>query len=100
MLAIGDRKYLRGLGHQLKPTLHVGKEGFSRLVVDQLDRLLEDHELVKVKVLDSAPVDRKKDASVLADKASGELVQKIGRTWLIYRRHPDEPVIVLPSERG
>ena len=54
-------------------------------------------ELIKVKVLDSAPEGAKECGEGLASRLEGvHLVQVIGRTLVLYRPHPDKPEIKLP----
>ena len=95
-----QRRYLRGLGQRLTPTLHVGHEGVSDAVIAQADAQLEAHELIKVRVGDNAPADRHATAEDLAARTRAHLAQVIGRTALLYRRREEEPVIVFPSEGG
>ena len=92
-----QRKHLRGLGHHLEPLVMVGKEGISEAVTKAVDRALIDHELVKVRLLESCPDDRGTCAEKLAAATSSECVGEIGRTLLLYRRHPKKPKIVLPE---
>jgi len=91
-----QRRYLRGLGQRLTPTLHVGHEGVSEAVVQQAEVLLEAHELVKVRVGDNAPEDRHATAEGLARRTRADLTQVLGRTALLYRPRAKEPTIVLP----
>ena len=91
-----QRRYLRGLGQRLTPTLHVGHEGVSDAVVQQAEVLLEAHELVKVRVGDNAPEDRHATAAELARRTHADLTQVLGRTALLYRPRAKEPTIVLP----
>jgi RNA-binding protein len=91
-------QFLKGLGHKLDPVLSVGKEGITETVVKAAFEQLRAHELIKVKVQQEAPEDRHVTASTLASAASATLVQVLGRTFLLYRRHPDKPRIELPGE--
>jgi len=91
-----QRRYLRGLGQRLTPTLHVGHEGVSDAVVQQAEVQLEAHELVKVRVGDNAPEDRHTTAEDLARRTRADLTQVLGRTALLYRARAKEPTIVLP----
>ena len=54
MLTTKQRAQLRALANPLADTLIIGKEGVTDAVERQLDQLLEAHELVKGKVLESA----------------------------------------------
>lgn len=99
MLTGKQRRYLRGLGHHLDPVVHVGKEGLSEGVARALDAALAQHELVKVRLGESAGPTRSgrhEVAASLAESVTAELVQVLGRTLLLYRARPDEPAIVLP----
>jgi RNA-binding protein len=89
-------RYLRGLGHHLDPIVQIGKEGITDGVVEATRAALLAHELVKIKVSPDAPVDRKDAGTELAGKVGALLAQTLGRTLLLYKRHPHEPRIVLP----
>ena len=91
-----QRRYLRGLGHHLEPVVQVGKEGISEGLVAALDVALETHELVKVKLGESAGADRKTLGAAVAEAVGGELVQVLGRTVLVYRRRKIDPELTLP----
>lgn len=95
------RAALRGVGNTLKPLLTIGKEGLTETVLRQLSGLLEQHELVKVKLLKTAETDRHELADELTEKAGAKLVQVIGRTVLVYRRHPKKPRLLIdaPEEK-
>jgi RNA-binding protein len=86
------RRRLRAAGHHLAPVVQVGKEGVTEAVLRQLDRALLDHELVKVKAGTESPEDRFGTAEALLAGAEGAaLAQILGRTMLLYRRHPKKP---------
>jgi len=79
-------KRYKSIGHNLKPVVMVSDKGLSEGVMKELDRALEDHELIKIKV---AVVDRALRKSLLeeATQACGaQLLQEIGKTGLIYRK--------------
>ena len=94
-LAGFQRRYLRQRAHPLRPLVHVGGSGVSREVVDALDQALLDHELVKVRLHE--PNDKKAMARELADGAQAHLAGLVGHTVILYRAHPEEPKIELPS---
>jgi RNA-binding protein len=85
------RRRLRGAGHHLSPVVQVGKEGVSEAVVRQLDRALLDHELVKVKAGAETPEGRHEAAELLGTGCQAAVVQVLGRTMLLYRKHPEKP---------
>lgn len=85
------RRSLRGHGHALSALVHVGKGGLSPAVLKQVEQTLADHELVKMKVDADSPDDRFAVAELLAARPGVNIVQIIGHTILIYKRHPREP---------
>jgi RNA-binding protein len=92
-----QRAHLKSLAHPLKPILQIGKEGLTDAVVRTVEDALHNRELLKVKVLESAPAGAREVGAALAGAIeSAHLVQVIGRTVVLYRRHPEVPGIQLP----
>jgi RNA-binding protein len=91
-----QRRFLRGLGHHLDPVVQVGKDGISEGLVGALDIALDTHELIKIKLGESAGADRRVLGAAIAEAAASDLVQVLGRTVLLYRRRAKDPQIVLP----
>jgi RNA-binding protein len=96
MLTGRQRRHLRALGHALRPVALLGKDGISDAFVAAVDQALGDHELVKVKLLETAALDRHEAAVALAARTSSEVAQVLGNTVLLYRPDPDDPAIALP----
>lgn len=93
-----QRAHLRSLAHHLKPVLQVGAEGVTAAVAGAVEDALRTRELLKVKVLDGAPVDAGEAAERLKDQVPDLAVpQVIGRTVVLYRPFPEEPEIRLPG---
>lgn len=86
MLNGKQKRYLRALAVNIKPDVIIGKDGLSDNVIDMLDRALEAHELVKVRVLDTCVISANELSIDLARLTHSEIVQKIGKTLLFYRR--------------
>ncbi len=81
-----DTRQLRAIGHRLRPVVTVAGNGLSDAVLTELERALEDHELIKVKL---AVGDREARDAVLEELLAtcrAELIQRIGNTALILRR--------------
>jgi RNA-binding protein len=85
------RKALRAAGHHLQPVVRVGKEGVTEAVLRQLDEQLLAHELVKVRVGTESPEDRFEVAERAGEAAGAHVAQILGRTLLVYRKHPEKP---------
>ncbi len=85
------RTRLRSAGHHLAPVVQVGKDGVTAGVLQQVDRALLDHELIKVKIGTESPEDRFEAAERLGAESGAAVAQILGRTILLYRKHPEKP---------
>ena len=95
-LKVKQRTYLKSKAHSLKPVVWIGKKGLNEEVLEAIEEAFSADELLKVKVHESAPVDRKKVGFELAEKLDCAFVQVIGRILVLYRPFPEEPQITLP----
>jgi len=82
-----QKAHLRSLGQTLEAALSVGKGGITQTVVRELERLLANHELVKVRLLAERD-DRGPLMDGLAAGTGAEVVGSIGKTVLLFRRAP------------
>ena len=90
-------RHLRALAHGDAAIISIGKNGITDALVAETEKALLAHELVKVRVQGEAPVERKAAAEELASRTSSTLAQVLGRTFLLYKRHPKKPKIELPK---
>jgi len=95
MITSKQRAYLRGLANPIDTILQIGKSGINEMLVKQVDDALTARELIKLRVLENAPVLPREAAVELAETLSAEVVQVIGTRFVLYRANPKEPVIVL-----
>ncbi|HNS99286.1 MAG TPA: ribosome assembly RNA-binding protein YhbY [Polyangiaceae bacterium] len=91
-----QKRHLRALGHALDPVIRVGKAGVTDSLLAAVSQALEDHELVKIKILEESPQDQEQAAVMIAQATQATEVQVLGRTVLLYRPHPEKPKITLP----
>lgn len=92
MLTGKQKRFLRALGHSLKPVILVGKGEINDPLIRETSEALEAHELIKVKILESCLIDRKEVAGDLATACGAEVAQILGRTILLYRRSEDRKI--------
>ena len=83
-----QRQFLRRLTHDLKPIVHIGKNGLSDSLFESAGIAIDTHELIKVKFNDLKD-ERRELAEELAGQLRAELVGVIGNIAIIYRRQPD-----------
>lgn len=92
-----QKRYLRGLAHHIKPVVLMGARGLTANVLAEIERALEDHELVKVKLNPGDREQRTLDVTRIREETGAKLVQRVGNIACLYRRHPEKPKIALPA---
>ncbi len=80
-----QRAQLKGLANGIDTILIVGKDGIGEYLVRQADDALEARELIKGRVLETAPVSPREAAEALAPLTRSEVVQVIGTKFILYR---------------
>ena len=98
MLTSKQRAYLRGQANALEPILHAGKGGVSEPMVRQADDALTARELIKGKVLETAPATAREVAEEIAAAVNAEVVQVIGRTFVLFRQNEKDSAYTLPRK--
>ncbi|MCW8885868.1 MAG: YhbY family RNA-binding protein [Motiliproteus sp.] len=90
-LTASQKKQYRTIGHSLNPIVTVAGNGLSEGVQLEVDRALEDHELIKVKFNVGDRDVKKVLIAELCEQVQAEVVQQIGNIALIYREsdNPD-----------
>ena len=82
-----ERLRLRAQAQKMPAAMNIGKSGLTAGVVEEVRRQLEEHRLLKVKLLPSAREERasKEVAEELAERAEAELVEVRGHTAVLWR---------------
>lgn len=81
-------KRLKGIGHELKPIVMIGNKGVTPTIIEEIDRALSDHELIKVKLPAGTKQERDVVGSELAASTNSQLLHSIGRMALLLRQNP------------
>ncbi|WP_369601285.1 YhbY family RNA-binding protein [Hahella sp. SMD15-11] len=87
-LTADQKKYYRTIAHHLKPIVTIAEGGISEGVINELERALSEHELIKVKF---AIPDREVRAALIQETlklSRAELIQQIGKIAIMLRRNP------------
>jgi RNA-binding protein len=93
MLTSAQKQQLKARAHPLKPVVITGAAGVSAAVIAEIDRALEHHELIKVRLTAESAQARLQAASELGSELTAEVVQIMGRIVTLYRekKRADEP---------
>ncbi len=89
-LSINQKKYLRGLAHHLNPVIIIGQNGLSEGLMNELANTLAHHELIKIKIAAGDRDERRDMIESVCDATGAELVQAIGKVFVIYRPNPEK----------
>lgn len=90
MLTGKEKRTLRAEGNRLKTEVWIGKEGVSAGSFTTIENSFNTKELVKIKLQENCPQDKKEVAEIICKKTGAELIQILGNTLLLYRPFPEE----------
>ena len=97
MLTSKQRAQLRALANNMETILQVGKGGIGEQLLKQVSDALLARELIKLRVLETAPEGAREAAEELADATDSEVVRVIGTRIILYRHNKKNTKISLPK---
>lgn len=84
------KQQLKAKAHALKPVILIGQHGLTEAVKKEIDRALNDHELIKIRI---QTTDRELKCAIFAEicvALNAEQVQMIGNVGVVYRRNVEK----------
>ena len=90
-LSSSQRKQLESLASQMEPIARIGKQGLESNIALTLNEAFNSHELIKIKILDTAPVEVSEVVEKALEITNATLVRTIGRTIVLYKPFEDKP---------
>lgn len=91
-----QKRYLRSLMVTEEAHVHIGKAGITENLIESTAEALNSREVIKIKILNNNEDDKKELAEDLAEATDSLIVQIIGRNFVLYRKNPEKPKIILP----
>ena len=90
-LSNADRKRFRSIGHNLSPVVIIAQKGLTENIRTEIDRALNQHELIKIKLITSTREEKKALTESICDEFTAECIQSVGHMILVYRaaKRPD-----------
>jgi RNA-binding protein len=79
------RSELKSKAHHLKPVIIIGGDGLTPGVHNEIDRALNDHELIKIRVNAEDRSERKLLTEEILKFHKAELIGSIGHIIIVYR---------------
>ncbi|MCI9337619.1 MAG: ribosome assembly RNA-binding protein YhbY [Lachnospiraceae bacterium] len=92
-----QRAYLKSLASNLNPIFQVGKASLTPEVTEAIREAFNTNELIKVAVLKNCADDPREIAEMVAERTHSQVVQVIGKRFILYKPDRDKPKIVLPG---
>lgn len=91
-LTRGQIKRLRAEGHRLKlkPVVIIGQKGLSENLHREIERALDDHELIKLRIPAQSRDEKRRFSEALCAQHESSLVELIGNVIVIFRRNTDK----------
>lgn len=81
-----ERAALRAQANTIETTLIVGKGGISGQLLQEASNLLDAHELIKGKVLETAMLTAREASDAIAEALGAEGVGCVGTKFILYRK--------------
>ena len=94
-----QRAYLKSLAADLEPVFQIGKATVTPEITEAISETFNTRELVKITVLKNCTDDVTNVAITVSERTRSELVQVIGRKFVLYKPFKDDPKIVLPKAK-
>lgn len=92
-----QRSYLKGLAMNLEPVFQIGKSSVTPENVEAIAETFNTRELVKIAVLKNCLDDPKEIAATVAERTRSQVVQVIGKKFVLYKPFKENPKIILPK---
>ena len=89
-LTTTERRALSARAHTINPIVMIGKTGLSASVINELERGLSSHELIKIKVKIENRVARKVLFEEICQQLEAAPVKLIGKVFVIFRPKSEE----------
>ena len=94
-----QRAFLNGLAMNIDPIYQVGKASLTPEITNGISEALEARELIKVSVLKNCMDDPREIAQMVAERTGSEVVQVIGKKFVLYKESKDKKKIELPKAK-
>jgi len=97
-LTPAQRQELKGRAHALDPVVLIGASGLTPPVLAEINRALDSHELIKIRVAGGDRRERERILGEVCAAADAAPVQHIGKVIVIFRERPEQPPPKKPPE--
>ena len=89
-LTAAERQELKAAAHGLDPVVMISTEGLKPSVLNEIERNLDAHELIKIRVFSDEHDEREVWLDAICEQLNAAPVQHIGKVLVVYRENPDK----------
>mgnify|MGYP001171734788 FL=1 len=86
-MSLSKKKLLRGQGHKLKPIITISDKGLSEALINEFEKTIDHHELIKIRIRNSDRKSRIETLEELCQMTKSFLISSIGNTAIIFRKN-------------
>lgn len=80
-----QRSFLKGLAHDLSPSIQIGKNGITENVISEIENALEHRELIKITLLVAESGEREDITQEILSKTGADFISPVGKKLTVYR---------------
>ncbi len=84
-ISVSQRLELKARAHALNPIVIIGNAGLTPAVLDEIERSLKSHDLLKIRVMNDDREVRETMLQEICEQLKAGPVQHIGKMLVIYR---------------
>jgi RNA-binding protein len=84
-LSVSQRRDLKARAHALHPVVIIGNAGLTPAVLDEIERSLKSHDLMKIRVMNDDREVREAMLQEICETLKAGPVQHIGKILVVYR---------------
>lgn len=96
-LTPAERADLKAQAHALKPVVMIGPEGLTDAVMHEIERNLNAHGLIKIRMFEDVRAKREQVYETLCSRLHAHPVQHIGKLFVIWRPIPTDTLEKAPN---
>ncbi|TLQ20597.1 ribosome assembly RNA-binding protein YhbY [Lentilactobacillus parafarraginis] len=93
-----QKRFLRASANRMRPIFEIGKNGLSKVWLDEISKALDSRELIKVNILQNASVTPSDVAEFVMSHSDITVVQKLGKTVVLFKQSSNEDNRALSSQ--
>ncbi|MCV3740469.1 YhbY family RNA-binding protein [Lentilactobacillus hilgardii] len=81
-----QKRYLRASANRMRPIFEIGKNGLSKIWLEEVVKSLDTRELIKINILQNAAVTTDDVQGFIEGNSDIIVVQKLGKTLVLFKQ--------------